>query len=196
MGRSWVYRRPHFRVAKPKIPLFRRGTPLFPQRRRFFRRRRLIASGRAVAIAAILGKTAAVGRVVIGRHRVFIRPHRPGQAHNKIILRKTATAGKVFSRAVGLRRFRRPLRRRAPKRILTPPSKFTGKTGVFARALKAILRMRRQIRARLRWKPRDIPPEIEPPFVVVISNPRGSIFSGGSTEGDVFSAGAKRGSIY
>lgn len=164
MGRNWVYRRPYFRVAKPKIPLTRRGTPLYPRHRRFFRIRRVVVAHKAAAIvAAISGVTAAaaVGHVIVGRRRVNLRPPRPQAAHNKIILKRPGE-GKVF---------------------------------VFGRILKAINRMRRKMQQRLRWKPREIPPEITPP-TAVISNPRGSVFSAGSLVGDIFSAGTKRGSVY
>jgi hypothetical protein len=185
----WVYRRPFFRAAKPKIPLFRRGTPLFPQRRLRIARRRVV---RRIRRALVLGKASASS--------VFVRAIRRAVAHRRAVHRRIPIPGTSAQGRTGViarRRLIRKIKARYRQQKTQPPgTKFTGKTGVLGRVLKAIGRMRRQMQKRLRWKPREIPPEITPPSTQPHATPRGSVFSAGSVAGDIYSAGSKRGSIF
>lgn len=157
----WVYRRPYFRIAKPKIPLHRGQAPFAALRRlRALRRKRHVIRRRIILAGGVAAQQAVTHAPI---RRVRIKPKQ------RI----------------------RPKIRRA---VLPPVPTFVGKQGPIPRFLKAVLRMRRHMLARLRWKPR---PEFIPPVIVVPSPghaiDRGSIYSAGAVEGSIYSAGSKRG---
>lgn len=133
-------------------------------------------------------------------HKTIVRTMRRAlRVRSRIRRRVRAVGGPFTGKHKGLVRYRLPQRRitRYKQQKVTPPgTKFTGKTGVFPRVLKAINRMRRAMQARLRWKPRleEIPPVISTPSRIH-AIPRGTIYSAGASEGVIYSAGTKRGAV-
>lgn len=74
MGTRWVYRRPFFRVTKPKIPLHRGHIPFLPRRLRAIRRKRHLLARRIVIVLAtpvVNAKTMAP----VKRPPVRFKPH-------------------------------------------------------------------------------------------------------------------------
>lgn len=90
----------------------------------------------------------------------------------------------------------KPKRAPAIHRALLPSAPtFVGKQGPIIRALRAVQRMRRRMRERLRWKPIEEIPPIVVPQVFVHAIPRGTVLTAGAVEATIFTAGAKRGRV-
>jgi len=184
----WVYRRPFVRVVRPKLPLTRGHGLLiaaFLRRRRAVRRRVFIRR-RTVVVLGRTSTSPTFARLVRRVRRLRrVRLLRRG-AH----LHGRAAASRVVN---ALRRAYPPRRRarlrRAKPTVFTRTVVVNNKIGPIGRFRRAVVRMHRALRARLRWKPRpeEIPPIILEPRTV--QSPKGRVSSPGAIRGRITGGG-------
>lgn len=113
MGTRWVYRRPYFRVTKPKIPLHKGSPPLVLRHLRAAQRRRHLAARRLVIV---LGKfVQPATQAPVRRPPIQIRPKRIPALHRALIPPATPFVGKqgpIIRMLKAVQRVRRKIQQR------------------------------------------------------------------------------------